>query len=246
MVMEAMPDRDHELVLPNTEEAARLHAALREEGTRPCTEGGCEATTGMACAYIDRRRRRCQTAWCPEHRLVLGERVYCRRHAGVISAISVADPIATNTFPDLDNRAPSLAAWVARAIDGDVWAILLEELGNEAGGQLLADPVSLCFQGPERRRAWERAWKLVTHTGVARRVSVVVEETDDSAVLVKVGRDVVDRGVPPWIEHRRNHRRVSDEDDARERQAFNARLVAAIREAMLKERNRNEDEEQPW
>lgn len=246
MVMEAMPDREHELVLPGTQEAARLHAALREEGTRPCTEAGCTATTGVACAYQDRRRHRCQTAWCPAHRLVLGERVYCRRHAGVISAIGVADPIPTTTFPDLDNRAPSLAAWVARAIDGDVWGILLEELGNEAGGQLLADPVSLSFQGVERRRGWERAWKLVTHTGVARRVSVVVEENDDSTVLLKVGRDVVDKAVPPWIEHRRNHQRVSDEDDARERQAFNERLVAAIREAMAKERNRDEDEDLPW
>ncbi|MBV8527804.1 MAG: hypothetical protein JOZ75_05775 [Candidatus Dormibacteraeota bacterium] len=241
-----MPDREHELVLPGTDEAARLHAALREEGTRPCTEGGCAATTGIVCAYVDRRRHRCPTAWCPAHRLVLGERVYCRRHAGVVSAIGVSDPIPTTTFPDLENRAPSLAAWVARAIDGDVWGILLEELGNEAGGQLLADPVSLSFQGFERRRAWERAWKLVTRTGVARRVSVMVEEADDATVLLKVGSDVVDRAVPPWIEHRRNHQRVSDEDDARERQAFNARLVAAIREAMLKERNREEGEDLRW
>ena len=246
MVMEAMPDREHELVLPGTEEAARTHAALREEGTRPCTEAGCSETTGIACAYVDRRRHRCQTAWCPAHRLVLGERVYCRRHAGVISAIGVGDPIPTTAFPDLDNRAPSLAAWVARAIDGDVWALLLEELGTATGGQLLADPVSLSFQGVERRRGWERAWKLVTHTGVARRVSVVVEEADDSTVLVKVGRDVVDRAVPPWIEHRRNHKRVSDQEDAAERQAFNERLVKAVREALVNDRKRDYEEDLTW
>ena len=240
-----MPDREHELVLPGTDEARRTHEALLAEGTRPCTEAGCGETTGIACAYVDRRRHRCTTAWCPAHRLVLGERVYCRRHAGVISAIGVADPIPTTSFPDLDNRAPSLAAWVARAIDGDVWGLLLGELGNESGGQLIADPVGLTFQGVDRRRGWERAWKLVTHTGVARRVSVVVEEGDDSLVLVKVGRQTVDRAVPPWIERRRNHARVSDEEDARERQAFNDRLVAAIRTALADERQR-EEEDVPW
>jgi hypothetical protein len=241
MVMEAMPDREHELVLPGTEEARRTHEALLAEGAHPCTEAGCGATTGIACAYVDRRRHRCTTAWCPQHRLALGERVFCRRHAGVISAIGIADPVPTATFPDLDNRAPSLAAWVARAIDGDVWALLLGELGNEAGGQLLADPVSLSFQGVDRRRAWERAWKLVTHTGVARRVSVGVEEADDSVVLVKVGTQTVDRAVPPWIERRRNHERVSEEEDARDRQAFNERLVGAIRTALAAEREREED-----
>ena len=245
MVMEAMPDREHELVLPGSEEAVRMHAALHEEGTRPCTEAGCDAVTGIACAYIDRRRHRCKTAWCPAHRLVLGERVYCRRHAGVISAIGVNEPIPTTSFPDLDNRAPSLAAWVARGIDGDVWGLLLEELGGQAGGQLIADPVGLSFQGLERRRGWERAWKLVTHTGVARRVSVVVEEADDSVVLVKVGRAVVDRVVPPWIEHRRNHERVSDEQDAAERQALNERLVASIRQGLADEQKR-EGEEDSW
>lgn len=235
MVMETMPDRDGRLQVPGTEEAARYAEVLHREGSLPCTEAGCAATTGVACAYVDRRMHHCSTAWCPAHRFVLGEEVFCRRHAGVISALAGADPIPTTSFPDLNNRAPSLAAWMARAIDADVWALLLEELGTETGGQLVADPVTLVFNGVQRGRSWERAWKLVTHTGVARRVGVLVEESDDTTVVVKVGARVVDRAVPPWIEHRTKHEEVAAETDAEERAAFNRRLVAAIAEGLRTE-----------
>ncbi|MGH7687067.1 MAG: hypothetical protein ACREN2_09665 [Candidatus Dormibacteria bacterium] len=238
MVMEAMPNRENELALPGSEEAVRHDAALHRAGTLACTEAGCTATTGIACAYIDRRRHHCETAWCPAHRLVIGEAVYCRRHAGVVSAISNDEPVPTTALPDLDNRAPSLVAWMTRALDGDVWAALLGELGSETGGQLVADPVTLVFYGIERRRAWERCWKLVTHTGVARRVSILVEENDDATVMVKVGSKVVDSAVPPWIEHRRNHESVNDDNDALERSAFNERLMARIRAELRAEQDR--------
>ena len=110
------------------------------------------------CEYVDRRGRECRTAWCIEHRVTIEDRVYCRRHAGVVSALPSLDSSPTVSLPDLDNRAPSLVGWVSRQIDGDVWRLLLKELSAGSGGQLVADPVTLVFVGIGRQRAWERAW----------------------------------------------------------------------------------------
>ena len=71
-----------------------------------------------------------------------------------------------------------------------------------AGAQLVADPVTLIFVGIGRQRAWERAWRLDSHVGIALRVSIVVEENDDTMITVKVGANTVEQLVPPWIQHR--------------------------------------------
>jgi len=79
------------------------------------------------------------------HRLVhrapvtIEGRVYCRRHAGVVSALPSLDSSLAVSLPDLDNRAPSLVGWVSRQIDGDIWRLLLKELTSGSGGQLVAD-----------------------------------------------------------------------------------------------------------
>ncbi|MBV9100218.1 MAG: hypothetical protein JOZ46_02075 [Candidatus Dormibacteraeota bacterium] len=212
--------------------AAELAA---RQGTLPCSESGCGATTGIACDYVDRRDRACRTAWCPAHRMVVDERIFCRRHAGVVSSLP-ADAAQSIPLPDLENRAPSLVGWVARQIDADVWRLMLRELDAATGGQLIADPVALVFIGVERHRAWERAWKLVTHAGEKHRVSILVTESRDAEVEVKVGSNVLDRVVPPWIQHRRDGESVSAEQDVEERKLFNHRLLEAIQRGLTRER----------
>ena len=213
----------------------RYQELAQREGTLPCTVDGCSAMTAIACEYADRRARQCRTAWCPQHRVIVEGHLYCRRHAGVVSALPVADSTLVTPLPDLDNRAPSLVAWVARQLDGDVWRLLLHELDTE-GGELIADPVVLVFTGVDRLRAWERAWKLVTHTGVSRRVSLMVEEAHDDELAVKVGANVVGRLSPPWITERRGSEPVDPDTDRREREAFNQRVLDAVERGLLRER----------
>ena len=214
------------------ERAAELAASL---GTLPCNERGCNEATGIACSYVDRRDRNCRTSWCPAHRMVVDEQIYCRRHAGVVSALPTETALST-PLPDLENRAPSLVGWMARQIDAEVWRLMLRELDAAAGGQLIADPVTLVFIGVERQRAWERAWKLATHEGDKHRVSLVVEEANDHEVVVKVGANVVDRVVPPWIAHRQVGETVTPEEDMREREALNQRVLEAVERGLLRER----------
>jgi hypothetical protein len=204
-------------------------------GELPCTQSGCSATTGIECEYVDRRSRRCRTAWCPIHRVVVRDGVYCRRHAGVVAAVPNDMLNTRSPLPDLENRAPSLVNWVANEVDAQVRRLLLRELDSVGGGELLADPTTLVFVGIDRKRAWERAWKLVSHDAPTGRVSLLVEEEADTEVAVKVGFNVVDRLVPPWIAHR-EMMTASAAEDRRLRDQFNEHILDAIDRGLARER----------
>jgi hypothetical protein len=169
--------------------------------------------------------------------MTIEDHVYCRRHAGVVSALPSLDNSLAVSLPDLDNRAPSLVGWVSRQIDADVWRLLLKELSSGSGAQLIADPVTLIFVGIGRQRAWERSWRLDSHVGIAHRVSIVVQEADDTMVTVKVGGNPVEQVVPPWIQHRIRGETVAPEDDRREREEFYQRVLDSIERGLGRERD---------
>jgi len=204
------------------------------DGDQPCTQPGCGSATGLACQYVDRRGRDCRTSWCPQHRLVIDGRVYCRRHAGVVSALPVGYVGHAVPMPDLETRAPSLVSWVAREVDADVRQMLLAGLGDERA-QLVTDPVYLVLIGRDRRRAWERAWKLVDRSGRSLRVSLLVEECADAEVAVRVNAAVVERLAPPWIVQRLHGAQPPPEVDAQRRKDFNRRLLGIIQKGMGRE-----------
>jgi hypothetical protein len=208
-------------------------------GDQPCTQPGCGSSTGLACQYVDGRGNGCRTAWCPEHRLVIEGRVYCRRHAGVVSALPVGYVGHTVPMPDLETRAPSLVSWVAREVDADIRQLLLAEL-DDGGAQLVTDPVYLVFVGSDRRRAWERAWKLVAHSGPSLRVSLLVEEAADAEVAIGVNTGTVERLTPPWIVQRLHGAEPPPEVDAQRRKDFNRRLLGIISKGMLREAQRRQ------
>jgi hypothetical protein len=208
----------------------------RVVGTLPCSERGCGSTTGEPCGYVDRRSRTCGTAWCPDHQSIVAGTVYCRRHAGVVRVIEAAREVPSR--PDIENRAPSLANWVARDVEQVIQEIVTshrEELGTDS---LISDPVHLAFVGPERLRIWERTWKLVDHTGWALRVALEVDEAHDTEVAVRVGRNIVATMTPPWIAARRRGEQLSAEDDAAQRRAFYEELAAVVTEAVQEELKR--------
>jgi hypothetical protein len=130
-------------------------------------------------------------------------------------------------MPDLGTRAPSLVSWVAREVDADIRQVLLAEAG-EGGAQLVTDPVYLVFVGGDRRRAWERAWKLVDHAGRSLRVSLQVEEDADAEIAVQVDTAILDRLTPPWIVQRLHGAVPSPEVDDGRRRDFNRRLLDVI------------------
>ena len=166
--------------------------------TLACSAGGCTAAADItSCGYVDRRSRKCRTAWCAEHRRRVAGHDYCRRHAGVVEALG-GQPAAG--LPEVDNRAASLAWYLGRALDDRVTDVL----GRTAapGAALINHPVRVVSGPGARNRRWQRTWNLVDATGVVSRVAIEVDESDDSVVMTSVGSRRIGRGTPPWIEHR--------------------------------------------
>jgi len=170
--------------------------------------------------------------------MVIDGRVYCRRHAGVVSALPGGYLANAAPLPDLENRAPSLVSWVAREVDADIRQLLLSVPGPGEVTQLLTDPVYLVFTGGDRRRAWERAWKLVDQTGHTLRVSLLVEEWADAEVAVRVNMTIVERLMPPWIAQRLHGALPPPELDAQRRKDFNRRLLAALQAGIDRQEGR--------
>jgi hypothetical protein len=213
-------------------QASPLAGAQVVVGALPCSVPDCANQTGEACGYVDRRGRNCPTAWCPDHQNIVGGVVYCRRHAGVVRALPDAIQAA---LPDLENRAPSLVNWVARDVEQVIQEIVTGYRARLGTDTLIADPVHLVFLGPERARVWERSWKLVDHTGWSLRVALEVDELRDTQVAVRVGRNVVARMVPPWIESRQRGESVPPELDAEQRAEFYRGITAAVASAIEQE-----------
>jgi hypothetical protein len=195
-------------------------------GDLPCAATGCAETTGVGCAYLDRRGRACPTAWCPAHRDIAAGRVYCRRHAGVVRALAGG---AGTRLPDLETRAPSLVEWLARDLGDDLGHLLM---ATGAGDAVTSEAAQLVDGGRAKEQIWERSWRLCRHTGFVHRVALQVAEGHDTAVVVRVGRREVARLTPPWIEARGRGEHLSAEEDARRRALFREAVLAAVRRGL--------------
>ena len=198
-------------------------------GGMPCSEEGCTAATGLHCGYVDRRGRACDTAWCPEHRAVLDGSVVCRRHFGTMAGLHGA-PVH---LPDLDNRAPSLVAWIGRRLEPSITAVLA---GHALGGAEVGTvPVHAIHTGRDRIRVWERSWSVVGDGG--RRLSVVLEvsEEDPTRLVLRVGRSLLAHVVPPWIEHREAGVELPPDVEEAHRQDFYESLRQLIAGAVAHE-----------
>lgn len=159
-----------------------------------CHADGCTAGGATECAYVDRRSRRCGTAWCARHRQRVGSGEYCRRHATVVRALGEGQGAR---YPDIDNRAASLTAYLGDALDSRVTSALGRGAHREAA--LVKHPVRVVGTPGGRARRWQRSWNLVDATGVITRVAIEVDESDDTVVMTTVGSHRIGRGTPPWI-----------------------------------------------
>jgi hypothetical protein len=195
-------------------------------GDLPC--GACSSQTGVRCAYADRRGTRCGAAFCSNHHLLVRGEPYCRRHGAVAAALS-SHPEEWEQRPDCDNRAPSLVEWVGNLIDAGARQVMLEARGARIDLELVVDDLNLVVQGTPRVRSWQRGWKLVSNTGPALRIALLVEEPNDGEVIVRVDAEVVERVIPPWIAQRRSGETVDPQTDAERRAEFERALIELLR-----------------
>jgi hypothetical protein len=161
-----------------------------------CNVEGCAEESGIRCNYVDWRGKPCRTSWCFAHWKLVRGKPYCRRHATVIEALDGES--AVGGLPDLATRAASLAGWMGRELEAPVRGVLQSVAAGE-GARVISEPLRPALT-PGAGRRWQRAWTLADDSGVLNRVSVEVEEHDDSEVIVRVDGKVIGQGIPPWIQ----------------------------------------------
>ena len=197
----------------------------RVAGYEPCAHPGCTRRNAATCQYEDRHGRPCGYAWCPEHQVVFADRPYCRRHGGVMRAIS-QNTLEHIEPPDLDNRALSLCEWVSNDLDRDMTALLEELRGGDEGFQVQDQPLHLVLIRTPKSRAWAHVWTLSSNKGTVRKVGIEVNEADDTKVVASVDGNPVATEVPPWISDRGTP--ISEDAVRKRREDFRVKLVGAV------------------
>ena len=197
----------------------------------PCSAPACQGADRVRCDYVDRRGTPCPTAWCPDHVVVVvGRGHYCRRHARLAEVLAPIEFRGAIDPPDLDNRAPSLVAFLAGEVGPRVRELLTELVRPDLGESLADDPLHLVMTRARTRR-WAQGWKLFDSAGPVLRIDVEVDEESDPEFALRLNGRVILRCVPPWIAERRAaagaaSRPVTGTEDAElSRQSFVERLI---------------------
>lgn len=195
----------------------------------PCSEPDCDSMPTEQCGYVDSKGQACSTRWCAGHGGVIGGLRYCRRHAGTMSALG-SKANNPRALPDVGNRGPSLVYWIYRDLNPAITRLLERSAG--ADEHLLRDSEVVVARDDAGARRWEMSWKMASPAGVRIRITLVVEDGDDSVVHVRLGGEVVASGTPPWIDARRRGVHLSEEDDTAQRREFYGFLENFLSEAL--------------
>jgi hypothetical protein len=140
---------------------------------------------------------------------------------------------------EIDNRAPSLAEWVANEVDDALKVLLNDVRGPRRDIVMSAEPLDLVSMGTPRVRTWERTWKLSSHTGILVKVALMVDEANDAEVQARVDSEMVFRAIPPWIERRLQPDAaapMAPSEDEAQRARFRERILDAVRVAVEQRR----------
>jgi hypothetical protein len=163
-------------------------------------------------------------------------RAFCRRHARLSASADAGEFQMTQSLPDLDNRSPSLADYVGDALEPRVMEFLWSICRPGTNDQVAAEPLRVVHPAGGGTRRWDRTWKIYDHTGVIVHVTVEADESRDPEVDLKIGRNLIGQGVPPWIERRRQGLPpLGAAADAEDRERFYASIWQAAPAQILLE-----------
>ena len=120
--------------------------------------------------------------------------------------------------------------WIARDLDASIRSSL--NRAARAGETVLSDDYVQLVRDQFREVRWERGWRLVDHTGVVLKVTLFVNETDDSVVYLRLGEVIIASGTPPWIANRSQDTVSEPTVDIAQRQSYRESIETAIATAL--------------
>ncbi|MFN2582019.1 MAG: hypothetical protein ABR498_04670 [Candidatus Dormibacteria bacterium] len=206
------------------------------ESTLGCTVRGCPNGNATLCPYRDRRGHECGSAFCPDHSVVVNGVRFCRRHAGTMRALGSRGRHRA-ALPDVGNRGPSLVNFIADEVN-DFMVHLLETAARPDEHVVADAEVEMAFDA-DRNPRWERSWRLLESTGVLMKITVSVDDRQDSTVTVRVGSEMVADGVPPWVQRHARGELTTAAADKAERELFyrfiRENVTAAVSQLRVRE-----------
>jgi hypothetical protein len=164
-------------------------------GNQACSALRCSSLAGMPCSYVDRRGRRCKTAWCPADRNVVEGKIYCALHAHAMQALEWEFGAASH--PDVDSRTVPILQWISSAAADEVIATLNVFCALH-GEMLVAEPVRRKFNPIAHSRVWEKQWKTLSPTNISLRVCISSDEARPTEIHIQVNGHDVNVVPPPW------------------------------------------------
>ncbi len=164
-------------------------------GNQACSALRCSSLAGMPCSYVDRRGRRCKTAWCPADRNVVEGQIYCALHAHAMQALEWEFGAASH--PDIDSRTVPILQWISSAAADEVIATLNVYCALH-GEMLVAEPVRRKFNPVAHSRVWEKQWKTLSPTNISLRVCISSDEARPTEIHIQVNGHDVNVVPPPW------------------------------------------------
>jgi hypothetical protein len=123
-----------------------------------------------------------------------------------------------------------LVNWIARDIDASISGMLAH--AARAGESVVADGSVHLVRDHTREARWERGWRLLDHTGVVLKVTLFVNESDDSVVYIRVGEVIIASGTPPWIANRSQGFIAETSIDVAQRHSFYQSIETAVAAAL--------------
>jgi hypothetical protein len=126
---------------------------------------------------------------------------------------------------------------MGNALNDAVGEILSAVVDPAQGEWLVTEELTYYFLLPQKEHRWERAWKIISHSGVKLKVAVQVDEQHDSSVRINVAGDYLMQLVPPWVTRNKERRSVHAEVDRVERKEFYEEILREISRAVVTARS---------
>jgi hypothetical protein len=189
------------------------------QGSEACWVATCRSLGGLTCHYVDDAGGICSTAWCPDHRVMIDGRPYCRRHGALVPTLQEGMPL-----PAFTDRSANMVNRVAELLHQAVCFVLASEGGNVADLDVATTPTRIsAYSGG--KPVWGRSWALMNGQGrVLLEVEARASATLGDRLEVLVSGAIVYEQTPVWDALRR-------EGSEESQRAFIGDVVKGVRKA---------------